>query len=174
VGERQLQQIDSAAGISSLMRGGDNIIGCRAWPRDSVLTAVAVVISVMLDTSKHFQPEFTPIKVAEAPEEVAEVAAEVDTLVQPDSALQAAPAPEEEPVEEAASPPPAKEEAPPAAVLTRKQVQKAMDEALVNERDRNEEIVRERLEIQRLRVMRKALEVQLTMLKEEIAKLKKQ
>lgn len=55
VGNRNTQKVDSASGITKLLKGGDNCIAADVRMLEPTVTGVAIALSAMIDTSEHFE-----------------------------------------------------------------------------------------------------------------------
>ncbi|MBD3241490.1 MAG: hypothetical protein GF331_12950 [Chitinivibrionales bacterium] len=164
VGERSPTQVDSAPGIVSLLRGGDNIIACRAMQKDTVLTGIAVAFGAMIDTTKHYEPTAVKVKL---PERQSGRPQQAQTGTDKPAAQQGAASGGTTVRDTTGS----VRVSQPAAQDAR-DVRAGIERAQRRREKLDEQIREESLQVQKLQVMINAADVQIKMLEKEIAELR--
>ncbi|MBN1575025.1 MAG: tetratricopeptide repeat protein [Chitinispirillaceae bacterium] len=134
---------DSATGIVSLLKGGDNILACEAGDSLSVRKGVAVRMQVLIDTTERFTSSIT---IPDVPVRKEAPGKKNATEASPQAATVAAAAKSQK----AASQPGQKA----AEKMTRREVLTATEAYRRREREALAALRRERLEVQKLRMLK--------------------
>lgn len=151
-------RIDSATGIVSLVKGGDNVIACQIDATDSSAGGLAVVFSAMIDTTQKFESALQPPKVALALKERASE--------KKHKGEEAAKETDREEGEEGT-------ESYRDQYKNRGELLQAIEEYKVREEKVLQQMRKERLKLQKARIKVNALDVQMRMMEQEIEAAKK-
>jgi hypothetical protein len=133
---------DSAVGITSTVKGGDNWIALEIRPRDSSGIRAAIVLNAMIDTTQHFAPSRVAPHVAAA-QPVALAARKPDSLSAASSQF--------------------KPEQPTPTVIpqTKAEILRAIELYRVREAQARDEIAKEQQAIEQLKAVQDSVEAQL-------------
>lgn len=155
--------VDSAVGIVSLLKPGDNILGVETRV-DSVGGGrdggIAVLVTVLTDSTGHYESSVTIPKV-KRPKPLTMVEAPAEQLTTDSLDNKGAPSRSSSSAAEYAS-----------QYKNRGEFLAAIEGFVQKEKNTRQDIRRERMECQKLQIMKNALDVQINMVQQEIEKLK--
>ncbi len=149
IGGADINRCDTARGIAALIKGGDNVIACEGGDSLSAKLGIAFKMEVLLDTTEHFVSSIKPPRVPERRDSVYKSSEEAQSQVVISSVASAEP----KPTQMADTPPPAKDKPVATARMSRREVIDAIEKYRKREREALSALRRERLEVQRLKIL---------------------
>lgn len=152
-GTRKLDRVDSITGITSLLKGGDNIIALEVSDMDSLTRGVGLVLSILIDTSQIFESKAIEPKV----KKIIKTKIAVDSVIQP-GALADTTAEPKAFVEE---------------FKNKGELLNAIVECKKKEENTAQQIRKERMEVQKLHIKIDTIDERIKAVKKEIERIKK-